>query len=88
MNTKIRNKIKHFLISEEGRVGLKTPMALGLASGSLLAAQAVFSPSAYSSHECYSDDDCDTGKACETVCEGMLHQGVCYGTWVNKCVDS
>ena len=41
MNAKIRDRIKHFLRSEGGRVGLKTPMALGVAGGSLLAAQVV-----------------------------------------------
>ena len=88
MNAKIRDRIKHFLKFEGGRVGLKTPLALGVASGSLLVAQAVFSPSTYSSNECYSDSDCDTGKACERVCNGMLINGICYGTWVKKCVGS
>ena len=88
MNAKIRGRIKYFLKSEGGRVGLKTPLALGVASGSLLVAQAVLSPSAYSSNECYSDAHCDPGKACERVCNGMLVNGMCYGTWVRKCVDS
>lgn len=88
MNAKIRDRIKHFLKFEGGRVGLKTPLALGVASGSLLAAQVVLSPSAYSSHECYGDSDCDPGKACEYVCNGMKLNGICYGTWVQKCVES
>lgn len=88
MNVKILGKIKHFLRSEEGRVGLKTPLALGVASGSLLVAQAVLSPSAYSSGDCSADSDCGTGKACERVCRGMLYRDTCYGTWVYECVDS
>ena len=88
MNAKIRDRIKHFLKSERGRVGLKTPLALGVASGSLLAAQAVLSPSAYSSNECYSDAHCAPGESCESVCNGMLVNGMCYGTWVRKCVGS
>ena len=60
MNAKIFGKINHFLKSEEGRVGLKTPMVLGIASGSLLLVQSVLSPSAYAgAHECYTDLDCD-----------------------------
>ena len=88
MDAKIRDSIKHFLKFEGGRVGLKTPLVLGLASGSLLVAQAVLSPSAHSSDECSSDDDCDTGKACEHVCDGMLYDDICYGTWIQKCVGS
>lgn len=88
MKSKILGKIKHFLRSEEGHVGLKTPLVLGVASGSLLAAQAVLSPSAHASSECSSDSDCGTGKACERVCHGMLYEDTCYGTWVKKCVGS
>ena len=88
MNAKIRDRIKHFLKFEGGRVGLKTPLVLGVASGSLLVAQAVFSPSAHSSNECSTDSDCDTGEACESVCEGMLYNDICYGTWIEKCVGS
>lgn len=88
MNAKIRDRIKHFLTSKAGRVGLKTPLALGVAGGSLLVAQAVFSPSAYSSHECYGDSDCDTGEACEPVCSGLELNGICYGMLVRKCVGS
>ena len=88
MNAKIRDRIKHFLKFEGGRVGLKTPLALGIAGGSLLVAQAVLSPSSYSSHECSTDSDCDTGEACEYVCKGMLVNGICYGTWVDRCVGS
>ena len=88
MKSKILCKIKCFLKSEEGRVGLKIPLALGVASGSLLVAQAVLSPSAYSSYECSSDSDCGIGKACEYVCEGMVINGKCYGSWVKKCVGS
>ena len=88
MNAKIRDRIKHFLKFEGGRVGLKTPLALGIAGGSLLAAQIVLSPSAYSSDECSTDSDCNTGEACEPVCSGMLINGICYGTWVQKCIGS
>ena len=88
MNAKIRDRIKHFLKFEGGRVGLKTSLALGVVSGSLLAIQAVLSPAAYSSHECYGDSDCDTGKACERICNGLLANGICYGTWTRKCIGS
>ena len=72
MNAKIFDRINHFLKSEEGRVGLKTPMVLGIASGSLLLVQSVLSPSAYAEgHECYTDYDCDSReRSCKPVCDG------------------
>ncbi|MYH80328.1 hypothetical protein F4009_09125 [Candidatus Poribacteria bacterium] len=89
MNAKIFGKINHFLKSEEGRVGLKTPMVLGIASGSLLLVQSVLSPSAYAEgHECYTDYDCDPGESCVLQCDGSLDNGTCDGTWVYKCVGS
>ena len=80
MKAKILGRIKCFLKSEAGRVGLKTPLVLGVVSGSLLVAQAVLSPSAYSSHECYSNDHCSAGEVCKAVWNGE--------SWVYKCVSS
>ena len=89
MNAKIFGRINHFLKSEDGRVGLKTPMVLGIASGSLLLIQSVLSPSAYAgTHECYFDYDCDPGESCELECDGTLHEGTCDGKWVKKCLES
>ena len=89
MNTKIFDRINHFLKSEEGRVGLKTPMVLGMASGSLLLIQSVLSPSAYAEgHECYTDYDCDAGESCVPVCHGTMVGTICLGTFVNECRES
>ena len=41
MKNNIRSKISDFLKSEEGRVGVKSPLALGIASASVLLAQAI-----------------------------------------------
>ncbi|MDE0019260.1 MAG: hypothetical protein OXU51_23975 [Candidatus Poribacteria bacterium] len=88
MNAKIFGKINHFLKSEEGRVGLKTPMVLGMASGSLLLVQSVLSPSAYAEgHECYTNYDCDAGESCVPECDGTIENGTCNGTWVNRCIE-
>ena len=92
MNAKLRGKIKQFLTSEEGRVGLKTPLVLGIASGSVLLAQAVLPPSAHSydpgNNECYNDLDCDFGEICEEMCDGTVENGTCKGELVNRCIDS
>ena len=50
----IRGKISQFLTSEEGRVGVKSPLALGVASASVLLAQAMVTPSAQAHHGVYS----------------------------------
>ena len=87
MNAKIFGRINHFLKSEDGRVGLKTPLVLGIASGSLLLVQSVLSPSAYAAHECFTDFDCDDGESCQERCVGTRENGTCDGTLVNKCVN-
>lgn len=92
MNAKLRSKIKQFLKSEEGRVGLKTPLVLGIASGSVLLAQALLPPSAHSydsgKDECYNDFDCDLGEICAEVCSGPIENGTCDGVWMDKCIDA
>jgi hypothetical protein len=44
MKTNLRGKIREFIQSEEGKVGVKTPLTLGAAVGSVLLAQAVVGP--------------------------------------------
>ena len=46
MKNNIRGKISEFLKSEDGHVGAKSPLALGVASASLLLAQMMVTPSA------------------------------------------
>ena len=41
MKNNIRGKIKRFLESEDGRVSTKAPLALGIATGSVLLAQTI-----------------------------------------------
>lgn len=90
MKTKLRGKIKQFLTSEEGRVGLKTPLVLGIASGSVLLAQALLPSSAHSydagKHECTYDIECNWWESCEEVCDGTLQGSECDGEWIRKCV--
>ena len=89
MNAKIIGKINHFLKSEDGRVGVKSPLVLGIASGSLLLAQSMLSPSAYAGvDECYSDAHCDPGESCKPKCTGSEKDGTCLGETIYKCVSS
>lgn len=62
----LKSRIRAFLNSEDGRVGVKTPLALGVATGGLLLAQTIVStPSAQAYDKCTSDADCNEGYECE-----------------------
>ena len=41
MKTNLRGKIREFVHSEEGKVGVKSPLTLGAAVGSVLLAQTI-----------------------------------------------
>ena len=71
MKKNIRSKINRFLESEDGRVSTKAPLTLGVATGSVLLAQAIL-PSItqaividVSGVTCDDDGDCDAGEICE-----------------------
>ncbi len=62
----LKSKIRDFLASEEGRVGVKTPLAIGVAAGGLLLAQVITStPEARADQTCSTDSDCPDGQQCE-----------------------
>ncbi|RKU12675.1 hypothetical protein C6502_05505 [Candidatus Poribacteria bacterium] len=88
MKKNIRSKISDFLTSEEGQVGVKSPLVLGAASASLLLAQAMVSPSAQAYWECYSNDDCSEGEYCDIWCDGTLDLNTCIGTWRSHCIST
>ena len=52
MKNNVRSKITQFLKSEEGRVGVKSPLTLGAASASLLLAHAMITPAAQAHKVC------------------------------------
>ena len=84
MKRNIRSKLKRFLESEAGSVSVKAPLALGVASGSLLLAQAVITPSAEAGFECTGDSDCDEGEQCAYWCS-YIKYGTCV-EWNSVCV--
>ena len=90
MKNSIRGRISEFLKSEEGRVGAKSPLALGVASASVLLAQAIVTPSAEAHTECVNDDDCSEGEECAYWCTGEWILGTCRGTLHTHCdpIDS
>ncbi|RKU36185.1 hypothetical protein C6496_14970 [Candidatus Poribacteria bacterium] len=62
----LKSRISDFLNSEDGRVGVKAPLALGVATGGLLLAQAMTAPDADAWKQCTSDSQCNqaAGEAC------------------------
>lgn len=64
----LKSKIRDFLDSEEGRVGVKTPLTLGVAAGGILLAYAGTAPEADAWSACSSDGDCNDGQECEERC--------------------
>ena len=81
MKNNVRSKIRSFLKSEDGRVGAKSPLALGVASASLLLAQATVTPSAQAHWECNPEeyDSCNN--------ENMVCKKWCHRWEDNTCVQ-
>ena len=59
MNNNFRGKIRDFIASEEGKVGLKAPLTLGIATGSVLLANAIVGTTpAEAGGPCWTDWEC------------------------------
>ena len=83
MKKDLSGKVNQFLTSEVGQVGIRAPLALGVASGTLLLLQMAHTPSAEAGMECRSDSDCDSGESCNVWC-GEYSEGTCTD-WQSKC---
>ena len=85
MKNNIRSRIRHFLKSEEGRVGVKSPLALGVASASVLLAQAIVTPPVQAHLECIpGGSDCAEDEYCMVWCDEWS-AGSCIGRWHSQC---
>ena len=73
MKNNLRGKIRGFLASEEGKVSVKAPLTLGVATGSILLAQAIVgTPHAEAvpcidDADCYMTDRCDPDGVCRPI---------------------
>lgn len=66
MKNSMQNRIREFLASEEGKVGVKAPLTLGVATGSILLAQTIIATNAEAGpcvkhDDCYHTDKCVNG---------------------------
>ena len=64
MKKNLRGKIREFVQSEEGKVGIKSPLTLGAAVGSVLLAQAIVGTPDAQAWPCDENDDCPQGYWC------------------------
>lgn len=86
MYKRLRGKFVEFITSEDGKVGVKTPLSLGLVGGGLLLMQTVLPFTAKAGFECLSDDNCPSDEVCYFWCKKV--SGVCQGDWHSKCVSA
>lgn len=82
MLNRLHRKITEFINSEEGKVGVKTSLSLGLVSGGLLLMQSMFPTSTKADIKCWSDDDCVDGEQC------IFWQDEDTGYYHSKCIDA
>ena len=68
MKKNFRGKIREFVQSEEGKVGLKAPLTLGVATGSILLAQAVVGTPQAEAWMCNFDHECESGNCSQGTC--------------------
>ncbi len=60
MKNNLRGKIREFLASEDGKVSVKAPLTLGVATGSVLLANTIVGTMpAEAGSPCDDDDDCN-----------------------------
>ena len=64
MKSTLRGKIRNFIASEEGRVGLKGPLTLGVATGGVLLAQAIMVTPNAEAWPCDKGQPCPPGYHC------------------------
>ena len=72
MKKNLRGKIREFVHSEEGKVGVKSPLTLGAAVGSVLLAQAIVGTPQAEARPCEGNHEvCDRGFFCHD--DGTCH---------------
>ena len=80
MKKNLRGKIREYIASEEGKVGVKSPLTLGVAAGSLLLAHAIVGTPKAEAQWCdaMAEKPCPPGQDC--VAPFVLVDNVVQGT--------
>ena len=81
MKKNLRGKIREYIASEDGKVGVKSPLTLGVAAGGLLLAHAIVGTPRAEAGWCNPADEkpCPDGYACggPFIWDGMDEVGTC-----------
>lgn len=83
MKKETYSRVKRFLTSEAGQVGVRAPLALGIVGGAFLLSQAEYTTAYGSDSTCVFDTDCDAGEKCQEHCE-IWANGTCE-LWIGEC---
>ena len=83
MKNNLRGKIHEFIASEEGRVGVKGPLTLGVVTGSILLAEAIIG-NPVEARTCTNHAQCGPHGHCATRCFGPPDNGM--ETCIKVCV--
>ena len=67
MKKNLRGKIREFVHSEEGKVGIKSPLTLGVAAGSILLAQTIVGTPRAEAWMCLFDEHCADDEKCSVM---------------------
>ena len=79
MKSNLRGKIREFVQSEEGKVGIKSPLTLGVATSGILLAQVIVgTPQAEAHNTCWNDGDCMKPERCHNADPDKGIKGTCY----------
>ena len=84
MKKNLRGKIHEFIQSEEGKVGTKSPLTLGVAAGGLLLAHTIVGTPQAEAGWCHSNDECEDYGSASYICDGPWI--LIDGTWVGTCI--
>ena len=70
MKKNLRGRIREYIQSEEGKVGIKSPLSLGVAAGGLLLAHAIVGTPQAEAGWCRNDDECSGYGSASYICDG------------------
>ena len=84
MKKNLRGKIREYIASEDGKVGVKSPLTLGVAAGGLLLAHAIVGTPRAEAGWCYSQSDCEDSGSATYICDGPWI--LIDGTWTGTCI--
>ena len=84
MKKNLRGKIREYIQSEEGKVSVKSPLALGVAAGGLLLAHAIVGTPQAEAGWCHNTGECEGYGSGSYICAGPWI--LIDGTYIGTCI--